>query len=115
MAFNIGQKVVCVDPEIKDPVMALRASPLEKGKIYTIETIEYSPSGIPHYTLEEIPVKKINIGWLTHLFFYGHGRFRPLEEDKKDIFTEILNNPHKKIPKDQFDKVKPRKKAKAKV
>ena len=114
MAFHIGQKVVCVRPELRNKFMRMFAEPLVKGNIYTIEKIVNSPSGAPHYTLEEIKTKGLEIFGTNLLFHYGHSHFEPLVEKGIEVFTAILENPKKKIPKDQFDKKKskPRKTSK---
>jgi hypothetical protein len=98
--FVIGQKVVCINDDIKAgriPGKKYADSTLDgltKGEIYTVRNIytcETSKSGIC-IELEEI-VRPMNIPGVNCKPGYDHIRFAPLKEKTSDIsvFTEILN------------------------
>lgn len=112
MPFEVGQKVVCVDPEIKNTMVRMLGTPLVKGNIYTIDFVIDHPEAGWNYQLKEIPLKhksfKIGSTEFINVICYGHSHFRPLEESKKgmETLTSILADPSKKIEDDNIDKKK---------
>lgn len=97
MAFNIGQKVVCVDasihPEHERPWLEYDRDleGLTLGQIYTIRDIGFSVfDDHPVVWLEEIRRRKAH----PHAGFkeapYWIGRFRPLQERSTETGMAIL-------------------------
>jgi hypothetical protein len=98
--FTIGQKVVCVNDDVKAFMISGRSyrgttlDGLTKGHIYTIKEIYENPMGNICVSLEEI-IRCCPITGEEEIVYRGfvHSRFAPLKEKKTDIsvFEQIVN------------------------
>lgn len=105
MAFYVGQRVVCVDDDIKSHGLPAWAYPvgdlggLRLRAVYTVRRYGLDDIGLPTVWLEEI-VREIHpdAGDTTEPG-YNPARFRPVVERKTDIsiFKAMLNPSREKV------------------
>lgn len=90
MTFRVGQKVVCVNAELRGWMLQHLSDGLVKGKIYTIRSFDRD------FESKEWGVRLVeitaDIHWAGHEFGFYPDRFRPLVEKKTsiEIFQRML-------------------------
>lgn len=98
MGFHVGQLVVCVETWT-DVWNGLDTGPT-RGTVYTIrETVPEHPwyQGVPCVRLVEIVNPVHDFPSVRYESCFGTFRFRPVDENRIEVFRQIAASPKKRI------------------
>lgn len=84
MAFHVGQKVVCVDPDTGRGIWCRGEAPT-KGDVYTVAGFGLTSDGAPSLYFREIQRGERTVKYYKYDPGYAAFRFRPAQERKTDI------------------------------